>query len=544
MKTWQKLTIGGVVVVAVVGGTRAAGLWGGYNSSSDKTLHFSLPTPLNGLDSATITDEYSMDVVGNAGEGLLRADKNGKPQLALAKSIKSSTDGKTWAITLRNGLKWSDGSKLTAKDVVYAWQRANDQKTASEYAYLYSGIKNADAIQAGKADKKTLGITASGNTLTVSLEKPMPQFKSLLTFPTFFPQKQNFVEKYGKKYGKTASKTLYNGPYVFKGWNGTNNKFKLIKNKYYWDAKAVKTPEIDLQVIQKPEVAVQMYKTGKLDSALVNTPQLSEANKNNKGYRITPQATTVFLAYNQSGNVKALNNTKIRQALNLVTNRSELNSQVLSGTSTPATSFTPKGLSSINGTDFATYAKQDYKYNKEKAQQLFQEGLKELGEKSITLEIEADTDRVANAKDVVNYLQGQWSKNLPGLKVTEKFVPFKQRLQDGSNANFQIMLTQWGADYAEPTTFLDLASTGNANNYNHNSNADYDALWNKAKGVDATNDTKRAADEKGLEKIINQQAILNPLYYQAQPELVNPDVTGFYHHAVGVPLDFKLAARK
>ncbi|GLX32374.1 hypothetical protein Lmede01_03520 [Leuconostoc mesenteroides subsp. dextranicum] len=179
-----------------------------------------------------------------------------------------------------------------------------------------------------------------------------------------------------------------------------------MKNKYYWDAKNVKTPEIDLQVVQKPEVAVQMYKTGKLDSALVNTPQLSQANKTNKGYRITPQATTVFLAYNQSGNVKALNNKKIRQALNMVTNRSELNSQVLSGTSTPATSFTPKGLSTVNGTDFATYAKQDYTYNKSEAQKLFKEGLSELGEKSITLEIEADTDRVANAKDVVNYLQG------------------------------------------------------------------------------------------------------------------------------------------
>ena len=69
-------------------------------------------------------------------------------------------------------------------------------------------------------------------------------------------------------------------------------------------------------------------------------------------------------------------------------------------------------------------------------------------------------------------------------------------------------------------------------------------LWNKAKGADATNDTKRAADEKGLEKIIHQEAILNPLYYQAQPELVNPNITSFYHHAVGVPLDFKLAARK
>lgn len=97
MKNWQKLTLVGVALVAVVGGTRAAGLWGNSGNSNDKTLRFSLPTPLNGLDSATITDEYSITVVGNAGEGLMRADKNGKPQPALAKSVKSSS------VTVRPG---------------------------------------------------------------------------------------------------------------------------------------------------------------------------------------------------------------------------------------------------------------------------------------------------------------------------------------------------------------------------------------------------------------------------------------------------------
>ena len=94
--------------------------------------------------------------------------------------------------------------------------------------------------------------------------------------------------------------------------------------------------------------------------------------------------------------------------------------------------------------------------------------------------------------------------------MTQKFVPFKQRLQDGSNKNFQVMLTQWGADYAEPTTFLDLAATDNPNNYNHNSTPAYDALLAKAKGVDATDDKQRSADELGLEKIIHEQAVLLP----------------------------------
>ena len=103
------------------------------------------------------------------------------------------------------------------------------------------------------------------------------------------------MEKQGKQFATTAAKSLYNGPYKFEGWQGTNNQFKLVKNEHYWDTKNVKTPEIDFQVIQKPEVAVQMYKTGKLDAALVNTPQLAQANKNNKAIALRYTTTLVTL---------------------------------------------------------------------------------------------------------------------------------------------------------------------------------------------------------------------------------------------------------
>ena len=541
-KTWPIYATAAVAVAAVAYGTHAAGLWG--KSAADDVLKIAMATPLTGLDTAVITDGPAINIAGNTQEGLLRNDDKGEPQLALAKSIDSSADGKTWTIKLRDGLKWSDGSALTAKDFVYTWQRVNDPKTASEYAYIFSGIKNADAIQAGKAAPDTLGVKATDDTtLVVTLEKPLPQFKNLLTFPTFYPEQQKFVESKGKSYASSSANQLYSGPYKLEGWNGSNNKFKLVKNDNYWDAKHVKSKEIDVQVVQKAETAVQLYKQGKLDYTILDTPDLVAANSKEKGYQLVPQATTVFNYLNTKN--KALANTNIRKALQLATNRTELNQQVLNGLSTPATSFTPKGLyTAADGKDFATYAKQDYTYNKSEAKKYWEAGLKELGVSSVSLTLESDTDRVANAKAVSDYLQSAWQSSLPGLTIKQKNVPFKQRLQDGANGNFDIMLTQWGADYAEPSTYLNMLVTKGTNNWGNYSSAAYDSALDKATGDDAIDATKRDADYKGIENDIFKNAAINPLYFQAQPELLRPNVAGVVENTAGVGLDLKTAYRK
>lgn len=201
MDTWKKWAIGAAVVVVAGAGTRAAGLWGGSNGSSSDTLKFSFPTEIQTLDISKNTDTYSGTVIGNTGSNLLRVNAKGKAVPELAKSVKVSKDGLTYTATLRSGLKWSDGSKLTAKDFVYSWQRIVNPKTASQYAYLTSGVKNADDIVAGKTKVSELGVTSKGNVITFKLERPIPQFKYLLTFANFMPQKQSFVEKQGKKYG-------------------------------------------------------------------------------------------------------------------------------------------------------------------------------------------------------------------------------------------------------------------------------------------------------------------------------------------------------
>ncbi|MGO0155097.1 peptide ABC transporter substrate-binding protein [Leuconostoc mesenteroides] len=545
MDTWKKWAIGAAVVVVAGAGTRAAGLWGGSQDSDKDTLNFTFPTPIQTLDISKNTDTYSGTVIGNTGSNLLRVNAKGKTVPDLAKSVKVSKDGLTYTATLRSGLKYSDGSTLTAKDFVYSWQRIVNPKTASQYSYLASGVKNAEAISAGKADVNSLGVKADGNKITFSLERPLPQFEYLLTFANFMPQKQSFVEKQGKKYGTTSEKQLYSGPYKFEGWNGTNNKFKMVKNDNYWDAKSVKTKEITWQVIQKPETAVQLYKQGKLDRTTISdTPELYKANKNNKDVVKQPEATTSYIEYNQTGKNKFLANTKIRQALNLATNRKELTDQVTSGISTPATGLAPQGLAKTSsGKDLAAYVAPGYKYDTKEAAKLFGEGLKEVGETKMSFTITTDSESPAG-KTTLDYLKGSMEKALPGLTVDEKFVPFKQRLSDSQTQNFDAVVSLWGGDYPEGSTFYDLFRDGASYNNGQFKNSAYTQAVEKAETTDALNASARDSDYKAAEEALYKDANINPLYFRSRYALSRSNVKDIIINTTGTNMDLKYAYRK
>ena len=175
-----------------------------------KTINWTEGADLGTMDPSKSTAAVDFDALQATGDGLYRNDKSGKPALALAESVEKSEDGLSLTFKLRSGLQWANGDALTAHNFVYGWQRTNDPKTASQYAYLFSGIKNADAIQSGEnTDLSSLGVTAvDDTTLEVQLEKPMPQLESVLTMAPFYPQNQKFVEKVGKKYGTAAKYTL------------------------------------------------------------------------------------------------------------------------------------------------------------------------------------------------------------------------------------------------------------------------------------------------------------------------------------------------
>lgn len=479
-KTWKRIGLGAVTLLS----TAVLAACGGKNSSTSSSdeINWYTPTEISTLDVSKVTDTYSSIAIGNSGSNLLRRNEDGELKPDLAEKVEVSEDGLTYTATLRDGLKWSDGSDLTADDFVYTWQRIVDPATASEYAYLASDahVLNAAEVISGTKSVDELGVKADGNKVIFTLSSPSPQFMSLLSFANFVPQNKAFVEKAGSDYGTTSEKALYSGPYTVTKWNGSNGTFTLVKNKYYWDAKNVKLKKVNIQAVKKPDTAVQMYKDGQLDTANISsTEAIYKANKNSKDVVDSPEATTAYLNYNESGSVKALTNTKIRQALNLATDREGIVKAAIDTGSKAASALVPTGLETLeDGTDLSEYVSQDYTYDAKQAAKLFKEGLTELGEKSITLTITADSDTPV-AKASVDYIKQTWEDVLPGLKVEEKFVTFKQRLQDSKTQNFDVVLSLWGGDYPEGSTFYGLFTSDSAYNYGKFSDATYDAAYQK-----------------------------------------------------------------
>ena len=545
-KAWKRIGLGAITLFSAASLAACGGSSSSSSSSSDE-INWYTPTEISTLDISKVTDAYSSIAIGNSGSNLLRRDEDGDLQPDLAEKVEVSDDGLTYTATLRDNLKWSDGSDLTAEDFVYTWQRIVDPSTASEYAYLVSDahVLNADEVIAGTKGVDELGVKADGNKVIFTLSSPSPQFMSLLSFANFMPQSKEFVEKTGDDYATTSEKALYSGPYTVEDWNGTSGTFTLVKNKYYWDADNVKTKKVNVQTVKKADTAVQMYKDGELDTASISgTDAIYNANKNRDDVVDVPEATTAYMVYNESGSTEALTNTKIRQALNLATDREGIVKAAIDTGSTVANALAPTGLETLpDGTDLSKYVAADYSYDEKEAAKLFKEGLAELGTDSVTLTITADSDSPV-AKATVDYIKQTWEDALPGLTVEEKLVTFKQRLQDSKNQNFDIVMTLWTGDYPEGSTFYGLFTSASSYNYGKISDATYDAAYQKALTTDALDPAAAAEDYKTAEAELYNNAHYNPLYFRSTKSLQNPSIKGLVRNSTGLQVDFTYAYKE
>lgn len=530
---FAKLFAAGATVLVSAATLAACGSKSNSSSSAKKTLNWEESAEIPTMDLSKATDVTSFNQLNNVLEGIYRLGENSKVENGLASKTQVSKDGKTWTFTLRNS-KWSDGTPLTAKDFVYSWRRTVNPKTASQYAYLFEGIHNADKISKGKAAVNTLGIKAEGNNkLVVSLDKRIPYFKLLMGFPLFFPQQEKAVEKYGSKYGTASKYMVYNGPFKQTGWTGSNLSWNLKKNNNYWDKNAVKLDTIHYSVQKTPSTAYNLYQSNKIDAVSLDAQQTKNL-KHQNGFTLRPGSSTFYLQYNQKN--KFLKNANLRRAISLAINRKAL-TNALGGANKPASSLTAAGLTKVEGQDFADKTKDtDYsQYNPAKAKKLFAQALKELGTKSVSFTILSDdTDA---AQKTTETLQSQIEENLKGAKVSVQNLPFKTRLSRSTAGNFDIVVTGWGADFADPISFDDLFTSKNAQNTGKWANGEYDKLIASSKT--ATNDESRFSDLVKAEKILLKDQGITPLYYQTTAWLVRPSVKGIVYNAAGANYNFK-----
>ncbi|EOV9529018.1 peptide ABC transporter substrate-binding protein [Bacillus cytotoxicus] len=513
----------------------------GGKLAAKQVLNLTEPQEIPSMDSSKATDQVSFLVMNNVMEGLYRLGKDNKVTPGVAESYKKSDDGKKYTFTLNKNAKWSNGDPVTAKDFVFAWKRALDPNTAAEYAYIMYDLKNAKAINEGKAPLDTLGVKAVDDyTLEVELENPIPYFVELTSFGTFYPLNEKFVKEKGDKFGLEADTTLYNGPFTLSEWQHEEG-WKLKKNEQYWDNKTVKLEEINFNVVKETGTRVNLYESGQIDRAEISS-EFVDKYKSSPDFLTEETSSVFFLRLNQKrgGKDTVFTNKDLRLAIAMAYDKKGLTNVILNDGSKPADYFVPKEFAKgPDGKDFRKENGNILKTDVKKAKEHWEKAKKELGKDAITVELlNYDTE---SSKKIGEYLKGELEKNLPGLTVNLKNQPFKQKLKLETDQNYELSFAGWGPDYLDPMTFIDMFITNGAHNQSGYSNSKYDKLVEQGKGELLTKTKERWDGLLKAEKMLLEDAAIAPLFQEGKGIIQKQKVKGIVRHPVGGDYSYKWA---
>ncbi len=491
-------------------------------AAKEQVIHIGNWIEPRDLDPQRVLSGQEMRIVENVFEPLVDLDpKTLNPIPAVAQSWTSSADGLVWTFKLRNDAKWSNGDLVTAEDFVYAWTRLLDPNTASEYAYFAYFIKNAEKFNSKKlADLNHLGIRAKdAHTLELTLESATPYLLKLLYFPSLYPAHRKTIEKFGKNWTRPEN-MVSNGPFVLSKWE-VNKIISLKKSPTYRDKDHVTLTEVHFYPTENVMTEENMFRTGKLHVTWgIPAEKVATWKKSKKGEF---QSDLLLMNHYNEFNItkKPLDDKRVRKALVLAVDRTQLVNFVTKGNEPPAYAFNPPGIGDfkpkkrlpIDGSRIA------------EAKKLLAEAGYKDGNGFPTVELLYSTD--ANLKKVAEALQEMWKRNL-GVSIGIVNQEYKVFLNTLRNHDFQISMTRWGADYDDPMTFFTLYVTGGGNNTIQFNNPKYDALVTEA-GKNLPQ-AKRMELFQQIEDLLATEAPINPLYYESHNYLVSPSVVGLPHN--------------
>ncbi|ACJ79967.1 peptide ABC transporter substrate-binding protein [Bacillus paranthracis] len=502
-----------------------------------QVLNVTVSEEIPSLDTAKTMDGTSAHVMQNIFEGLYALDDQDQPIPAVAKSFKRSEDGKKYTFDLRKDAKWSNGDNVTAHDFMFAWKRAITPETASQYASMLFYVKNAKEINKGTMPLDELGVTVINDyKLEVELEQPIPYFLQLLALPIYLPQHESFLKEQGKNYALEPNNLIYNGPFVLEKWKH-EQEFQLKKNATYWDEKKVKLDEINFQIVKDTMTAVNLYEAGNLDRVPINS-QFVDKYKGDKELHMSSEPAIAMLRFNEKNS--ALANKKVRQAISFALNKEDFVAHFINNGAKPATGLVPVGhINEETGKDFREENGNLSLYDVQSAKKNWEEAKKELGVEQVNFEFL--TFEQDNAKRMAEYIKGDLEKNLQGLTIQIKQQPFKQKLQLEQTGDYDITMANWGPDYKDPISYLELFTTGNPNNKMNYSNVRYDELIKKAK-TDFVLDTENRWEAlREAEQVLLEDAAVAPLYHIGSAYVQKDYVKGIEKHQFGGIYTYKNA---
>lgn len=473
------------------------------------------------LDPQKTSTVVESDVLLELYEGLVTFDAKANIVPGVAESWTVSPDGLVYTFKLRDA-KWSNGDPVKASDFVFTFRRLMNPETGAKYANILYTLKNGEAVNKGRAKVEELGVKAiDDRTLEIALQAPAPYFIAQLAHQTGLPVHPGSVEKHGKDFVRPAN-AVTNGAFKLADFV-PNDRIVLVKNPNYRDAANVKIDRQVFHSIEDRSAALRRFQAGEIHTYPdVPTDQIKFIRENLKEqFRSAPYLGTYYFALNTTK--KPLDDPRVRNALSMVVDREFLAEQIWGGTMVPAYSFVPPGVGNYGAPADVAWKDLNPIDREDKAKALLKEAGYGPGGQKLTLEIRYNTSE--NNKNTVVALADMWKP----LGVETKFVNTDLKthyalLRD--QGDYDVARAGWIADYSDPQNFLFLAQSDNKGlNYSRWTNADYDALMEKA--AREGNLTERARILKQAEQMfVDNQPFIQLMFYGSK-NLVSNKVKGW-----------------
>lgn len=521
------------------------------NKAAEQKIAISSEAAISTMEPHTAGDTTSTLVMNQVYEGLYVLGKDDELELGVAAEEPAISEDETvYTFKIREDAKWSNDDPVTANDFVYAWQQVASPKSGSIHqALFFDVIKNAKEIALEGADVNTLGVKAlDDKTLEITLERPTPYLKSLLSFPVLFPQNEKYIKEQGDKYATDAEHLIYNGPFKLKEWdNASSDDWTYEKNDTYWDAEKVQLTEAKVSVIKSPTTAVNLFDSNELDVVNKLSGEFIPGYVDNPAFLSIPQFVTYFLKMNSVRDGKenpALANNNIRKALAQAFDKESFVKEVLQDQSTATDQVIPPGQTiAPDGTDFTKLAakKNNYlTYDTAKAKEFWEKGKKEIGLDKIKLEFL--TDDTDSAKKAAEFFQFQLEENLDGLEVNVTQVPFTIRVDRDQTRDYDLELSGWGTDYRDPLTVMRIFTSDSTLGGVTFKSDTYDQLIQETRTTHAADQEARLNDfAQAQDILVNQETVLAPIYNRSISVLANQKIKDLYWHSFGPTYSLKWA---
>ena len=480
-------------------------------------------------------------------EPLLIIDENNEVKPGQAESYEVSDDGLTWTFHMRDGLKWSDGSDLTAADFEYSFKRLASPDTAAPYAETVVGMIDGyqDAIGNPDEDGNTttdpdwdaLNVHASedGKTLTVQLSYPCSYFDKLASFVATSPVQQATVEANGDAWCTEPDTYVCNGPYMITEWT-PSERIVLSKNPYYvggWDSSKIVSDTITLLLLEDSSASYAAYNSGEAqlvkDVPTDEIPSLTRAEDGGDFY-LDEIMGTYYISLNDQE--EPFTDVRVRKALSLAIDRDYVANTIMQGIYTPATALVGPGIVDENGyfMDNANggepYISDDYEANLEEAKNLLAEAGYPDGEGFPTITYSAND--AGYHIPVAEYLQQAWGELGITMNIDKvewsSFIPMRRA------GDYDVSRNGWSMDYNDPSNMLELFTTNNGNNDGKYANPEFDQVIEDSRVADKTTHFEKLHE---AEDILMNDAACIPVAYYNDFWLQSPSLKGTWHSPYG-----------